>query len=151
MFLPSEVLLGTIKPIKTTMHYEHGYYSDRILNYLLEYHPDLALGPDLSGFLKAQSEAAIDRYLDYDKSGLGDSEATERALSETLSLIRSPLSVLRELASDQFGQARAESSFPDAMLLSFLEKHPVSLADLEDAATCLALRQAMQTAMDQQP
>lgn len=130
-----------------TMMYEHGYFTDRVLNYLLEYHRDLVQAPDLASFLKTQSQAAIDRYLAYDKAGLSDSEATELALSETLSLIRSPLSALRELAADHFGQLRAEQIFPEARLLSFLETYPLTLAELDDAETQAAVFQAMQQAL----
>lgn len=129
------------------MHYEHGYFTDRILHYLLEYHRDLVQGPDLASFLKAQSGAAIDRYLDYDRAGLSDSEACEKALSETLSKIRSPLSALRELAAEHFGQQRAERFFPDKTLLSFLENSPLTLTDLDDPVTRKAVCQAMQQAL----
>lgn len=129
------------------MPYEHGYFSDRILGYLLEYHSDLVQGPDLASFLKAQSEAAIDRYLEYDRAGLADSEASEKALLETLSLIRSPLSALRDLAAEQFGQQRAERFFPDKALLTFLENSPLTLTALDDIPTRMAICRAMQQAL----
>ncbi|MBO9641298.1 MAG: hypothetical protein J7576_24215 [Siphonobacter aquaeclarae] len=78
---------------------------------------------------------------------MSDSEASEKALSETLSQIRSPLSVLRELASEHFGQQRAEHFFPDKKLLSFLENSPLTLTDLDDPVTWKAVCQAMQQAL----
>lgn len=82
-------------------NYESGYFKDRILSYISDYHQDLLTKSDFRQQLNSLADRAIDLYLMYDQMGLSDQESTQQALSEVLQSITSPFGTLREFILDE--------------------------------------------------
>jgi hypothetical protein len=74
---------------------ERGYFSDRIRRYVEEHNPDLLENEDSERIVGGYTLEAIQLYLTFDRTGIPSYEAVERALTETLESISSPLGVLR--------------------------------------------------------